>query len=236
LSKFPLYILLILIYLGLTKQFAPAQRGVIYVQNEQIFNELFHGSPLTLILKNMYTKGIIIKSHFHRYRVVQAFQAPREITVRVSKDFYQKNEVNLGMSLFRRFQKSGVQVSHSFPSPPGTLFIGNTAYGYWRKDRKQNEIQWKFYRAYKHFPTLLGWSDYRPSKKFYRKLSNYTKNQNTFYGDETIFGTEGSITKKVYSNYLRKEARDPKVVLRKVFENLMSLNIPRTGTVDNFVF
>ena len=70
--------------------------------------------------------------------------------------------------------------------PPGTLFIGDLAYGKWQKNQKREKI-WVFRRSYSHFPELLGWGNFKPNEKFYLKLVESQKKMKTFYGENNEF-------------------------------------------------
>src|SRR5690606_1262121 len=128
-NRLSLFTLLVLVYLGLSKSFAPSERSTPYLVNEQVFSSFFLGAPLTVILTDRLQTGFLIKTYFLELRVVQGFKLPETILIRTSHDFWKKNEKNLGMSIFRRDETSSR--SSTIPQPPGAIFIGDPAYGHW---------------------------------------------------------------------------------------------------------
>lgn len=189
-NKISIYILLILIYLGLSKSFAPLEKGTVYIPNERVFFDIFENSPISVILKENLETGFMIKSYYQKYLIVHSFKQPENITIRTTKEFWKKNQNNIGMSLFRRGD-TPASLS-SIPAPPGTLLIGDLSYGRW-KTYKSGESYWEFYRAYKRFPLLYNWGDFKASRKFYLTLKNHIENNKIFYGLNSEFGTNGKI-------------------------------------------
>ena len=194
-NRLSLFTLLVLVYLGLSKSFAPAERSTPYLVNEQVFASFFQGAPLTVVLTDRLQTGFLIKTYFMQFRVIQGFKLPETILVRVSHDFWKKNENNLGMSLFRRDE--GNTKTSVVPQPAGAIFIGDPAYGHW-EDATSGEREWHFYNAYKYFPEYLGWGTYRPTETLWKALKLYDSNDETFYGDRNQFGTKGIVTKDIF--------------------------------------
>lgn len=196
-SKASLYILLILIFLGLSKGFYPTSKGKPYVHNEFNFPNLIEGGPITLILEDTFEAGFLMKTYFQRYKLIHGFKLPETLIVRASKEFYLKNKKNIGMSLFRR--KNSTKTLGLTPMPPGILYIGDPTYGSWRYANSGQRF-WRFHRAYRHYPELFKWGEWKPSFKFYTKAKIYERNESAFYGLNNEFGTSGSVTKTTYSN------------------------------------
>src|SRR5690606_31531247 len=119
-NRLSLFTLLVLVYLGLSKSFAPAERSTPYLVNEQVFSSFFAGAPISVILTDRLQTGFLIKTYFLELRIVQGFKLPETMLVRTSYDFWNKNEINLGMSIFRRDEKDGR--TSSIPQPPGAIF------------------------------------------------------------------------------------------------------------------
>ncbi len=195
-NKFSLYVLLILLYLGISKSFSPSEKKTIFIPNANAFSNIFQGSPISVILENQFSTGALIKTYHHRYQVVHAFKAPQRINVRVSREFYQRNTANIGMSLFRRFESEETSI---VPLPPGSIYIGSPAYGTWRTSRSGDKV-WRFHRTYKGFPQQFHWFDFVPTYEFYRRMIVFEKSGSPFYGLNNEFGTDGSITLKYYKN------------------------------------
>lgn len=186
-----IYTLLVLVFLGLSKSFSKAERSTPFIKNERDFASIFTDSPISVIFYDSMQAGLIIKTNFHRYRVVHAFKKPMLTTVRVSDSFYEKTKPYLGLTLFSRDDDAG-EISVT-PLPPGGLFIGNTAYGHWHMDDSGERI-WEFHRAYRHFYDLFGWGDFRPSIDFYERMKLSNLSGEPFMGVHGEFGTEGSIS------------------------------------------
>lgn len=210
-NKISLYVLLILIFLGLSKSFSPSEQRTPYLANEQVYSDFFQGSPLSVILLDSFQTGFLIKTYFHKYKIVHGFKVPEEVVVRTSKKYWTKNLANKGLSLFRRKElnyekrieelkknkyQSEISQSHeesNLPMPPGFIYLGDRAYGRWRLENSGRKV-WSFHRAYRHFPKLFNWGTFRPSYDFYERGKIYVNQEKPFYGLNQEFGTNGSIT------------------------------------------
>ncbi len=190
-NKISLYVLLILIYLGISKSFSPSEKKTLYLANEKYYASLFRGAPISVVLKEYFSAGFLIKTYYHRYIIIHAFKSPEEIVIRTSKEFWEQNLRNKGMSLFRRGEREFK--TSSIPMPPGSLFIGDPAYGTWDITKYGAKV-WKFHRTYKNFPTLFGWGEFRPTLDFYQRMKIFQSDSKPYYGPESEFGTDGSIT------------------------------------------
>ena len=185
-NKISLYILLILVFLGLSKSFSPNHKNIKFLKNKDSFSSLENEAPISLILMESFTRGTFIKSYLQKYRLIHGFK-PKEtkiITFRTTKNFWLKSKELTGMSLFRRENK--LSSGSSLPMPPGTLFVGDLAYGNWQKTQKGSKV-WVFRRSYSHFPDLLGWGNFKPSEKFYLKVLDSKKRMKVFYGENNEF-------------------------------------------------
>ena len=216
-NRISIYVLLILIFLGLSKSFAPSERKTHYIINERVFANFFPGSPISLILIDSFHIGFIIKTYFQTYKVIHGFKIPEKVTVRTSSDFWKKNLKNIGMSLFRR---EGDNES-SLPLPPGSLYVGNFVYGSWRFLDSGKKI-WQFHRAYRHFPKLFGWGKFKPDFLYFEKLKIYQENNSPFYGNKNEFGMEGSVTKKNILSKVKKKEKTRKS-FREYFKKFIHL-------------
>lgn len=202
-NKFSFYILLILIFLGISKSFSPSEKRTIHLENEKVYVNIFHESPMTLILLESFSVGFIIKTYYQRYKIVHAFKTPEQIILRTSKSFWEKNLKNHGMSLFSRDERNN---TFTTPMPPGAIFIGDPAYGTWELT-DYGAKAWVFHRTYKNFPTLLGWGDFDPTQDFYQKMKLYESDRKAFYGLNDEFGTNGTISK----NFLEYHFEEDKI-------------------------
>lgn len=215
-NKISIFVLLILVYLGISKSFSPSEKRTAYLSNELVFNNYFTGEPVSVILLDSLSSGFLIKTYHHKYKIVHAFKIPEIITVRTSKKFWNENLENHGMSLFRR--KERTLETSTVIMPPGALFLGDPAYGTWELTNYGSKV-WKFHRTYKNFPQIFGWGEFKPDLDFYQRMKIYQSNEKPFYGPKNEFGTQGTtrIKKKIK---IQKQRVLPKVstILKEYFQ------------------
>jgi hypothetical protein len=204
-NKFSIYILLILIFLGISRSFSPSAQGTKYIINEKVYSNFFEGAPLSLILLDSFQTGFLIKTYYQKYKVVHAFKRPSVVIVRTSYDFWEKNKPNRGMSLFRRNERNNIE--NNIVLPPGSLYIGDLGFGHWEWG-DSGEKFWIFHRAYRHFPKMFGWGEYVPTQDFYKLMKSSLSEEKPFYGIGNEFGTDGPITKKNYYTSINESPKD----------------------------
>lgn len=213
LNKVVLYILVMLIYLGLSKSFSPSEFGISYILNEKSLSELVKGAPVTTILVDMHSTGFLIKTYYHKYKIVYGFQSVDEIIVRTSSQFAEKHKDNIGMSIFRRYEED-LREEHT-PLPPGALFVGNKSFGDWVPLPSGIRV-WRFYRAYRNIPSFLGIKGYEFTYDTYQKMQLHRSQNKAFYGPENEFGTKGSWTQKRFPRYFARQ-KPEKINFKKFF-------------------
>ncbi|MCO4792428.1 MAG: hypothetical protein KC493_01855 [Bacteriovoracaceae bacterium] len=196
-NKISLYVLLILIYLGLSKSFSPSEQRIPYIINEKVYANFFRGTPLSVMLIDSFQTGFLIKTYFQKYKVFHGFKSPEIVTVRTSPEFWNRNLKNLGLSLFRRYD--GPNNTSTTPLPPGSLYIGNLAFGSWHYKNSGKKV-WRFHRAYRHFPKIFAWREFNPSFEFFERMKIHIQHQQPFYGLENEFGEKGSVTSLTFNN------------------------------------
>lgn len=217
-NRFSLYIFLILIFLGLSKNFSPSVVKIYQMKNIAIFGETFKEDNFSILLLDTFKTGFMIKTYFLKLKIAYPFKPSEVITVRTSYDLFTYYKQFLGMSLYRIGEN--MQDQDSTPMPPGTLFVGNPAYGRW-KLHDSGERYWKFHRAYQRFPNLFFWGDFRPSFSFYKSTKASLKNNIPYFGDQNQFGIDGSITKKAL-NTEDEQASYIKIKLKKYIKKYIS--------------
>lgn len=195
-NKISLYFLLILIYLGLSKSFAPSEQATPYIPSEHAIQHYFPGAPVSVILTDAFKTGFIIHTYFHRYTVIHVFKPPEEVYVRTSESFWSKHLDYIGMSILRRDEKTN-QASLT-PLPPGLIFVGDPAYGAWEYHNSGQKV-WQFHNAYQSFPELLGWEDFLMTEEVLNAALIHLKNDKPYFGPAKEFGSDGKITQKVYN-------------------------------------
>lgn len=225
LNKLSIYLIIMLLYLGISKSFSPSEFGISYILNDNSLAKIVQGAPVSVVLVDMHKTGFLINTHYHKYKIIYGFQAVEEIVVRTSSKFAQQHSNNLGLSIFRRYEND---LKEDFtPLPPGSIFIGDRSFGRWVKDNSGESV-WKFYRPYRNIPVQLGWDDYIPTLKDANQINNYALSKKPFYGPNNEFGTDGSVSKKVYSNYFGRQkpkSIDFKKVISDYFkENFKGIN------------
>jgi hypothetical protein len=198
LGKISVYILLILIYLGLAKSFYPAEQAVKSVQGIEDFAHQIQDAPVTVILIDYFKTGFIIKTYFQKYMVVPIYRPAEALLVRTNRDFWNQNKDYLGMSVFSRYEKDQFEVN--FPTPPGSIFIGESTLGQWIR-QENGEKKWSFHRPYRDtLPEVLGWGEFTPDYRFYENSKLYLGQQKIFWGLNNEFGTNGTMTSKLLSH------------------------------------
>lgn len=194
-NKLSLYTLLILLFLGLSKNFSPSEQKTPLIPNEKVLGHYFVGAPLSVVLTETFQIGFLIKTYFMRLKVVHGFKSPEEIIVRTSKKFWEHNQKNIGMSLFRRYENK--QEESTVPLPPGSLYVGNLSFGRWGYANSGEKV-WKFHKPYQHYSKIFRWLEFVPNFEFFTKMNIHLKNDQPFYGLKDEFGAEGNITKKAF--------------------------------------
>lgn len=213
------YVLLILIYLGIAKGLAPSEFGIDYIRTNRDLSRLIPGAPVTTILIDTHSTGFIIKTYYQKYRVIYGFQTVEELIVKTSSKFAKSSKALIGLSLFRRDSQ---KTENFTPIPPGSLYIGNKEYGFW-KYQKEDKRTWKFYRVYRNLPKFFGWDDFKPSQQFYAELKQALKEDKPFIAQEYGFGPEGVKTRKSFPDYF-KNTSDNKVSFKQLLRNYIKTN------------
>ncbi len=153
----------------------------------------------SIILEDMNEKGTFFKSYYQKYRIVQGERAWTTDWIEVPKDYYQRNENFLGMTLLSK--KEG-QYNTSV-GPPGYNYVGDKQYGKWERDSSGNSF-WAFYGQYALISHLLGGSRiYRTDYNTYR---DYRRQGRPYYGRNKQYGTSGRLTKSQKPNFYSRRA------------------------------
>ncbi|MDH5414010.1 MAG: hypothetical protein OEW87_07725 [Flavobacteriaceae bacterium] len=219
-NKFITYGILLLIYLGLSKSLSPNEFGIKYIQNEQALAELISGSTISVVLTDIHSTGFIIKTFYHKYKIIYGFQSYEELIIRTSRGFTNQLKPYLGMSVFRRYREDNKE---SFtPLPPGSIFIGDKSFGNWQS-KGPNKKVWRFFRVYRQIPTFLGWKSYIPSLKEYNEITKHEKSKKPYHGSNHEFGIKGVITQTSFPKYFERKKPDH-INFKSFFKNLFKEN------------
>ena len=203
-NKFVIYIFIVLIYLGLSKNFSPSEYGVAYIQNFEQLSAHIPGAPVTAILTDYHTSGFLIKTHYLKLKIVKGFESVDELILRTPSDFAEQNIRYIGLSIFRRFERD--QIEDTTPLPPGSIFLNDREFGVWRNG-PSGDKEWRFYRAYRNLPLYLGWGKYRPSYQFHEKAQVHIGQHKPFFGLYDNFGPEGELTRKNFPAYFQRKPK-----------------------------
>lgn len=199
-NKIIIYMTLIIIYLGLSKALSPAGLNVKYVFNNNSLSEITNDKPVSVVLIDTHSTGFAIKTHYHKYRVVYGFRSYQEMIVKVSSAFKEKHEKHIGASIFRKDQNGKKSFEILIP---GSIFIGDQVFGRWVTKKDDTRI-WKFSRVYRHLSDFLGWDSYIPNYSDYQQIQLALNQNSNYFGRNKEFGTNGSISKKSFSNYYKR--------------------------------
>lgn len=205
-NNLSLYILLILLFLGLSKSFSPSEQKIPSILNEFYYENFFVDAPISVILTDSFQTGFLIKTYFQKYKIVHGFKPSEVLIVKTSQTFWERNLKNLGMSLFRRSEKD--MKASTLPLPPGSVYLGDPAYGTFEPSPSGIDV-WTFYRGYRHFPKLFEWGTWRPSEEFVKKMNISISQSVPFYGLNGEFGENGSVTKLFFKNSYDKTPKAP---------------------------
>ncbi len=219
-NRFSLYVLLILVFLSLSKWFAPSEKQTPYLVDESTLSQIFPQGPVSVLLIENFQAGLLFKTYYLKLKVVEPFGFPETIVVRTHELFWSKIQEYKGMSIFRKegqkAEEEAVFESH-IPLPPGVLYVGNPSYGSWIGPETQDRI-WKFHRPYRNFPDFFHWGKFRPSFTFYKTTQTHQKNKQPFFGLYNEFGKNGVVTQsQIPSNpeILKKENIDLREHIKK---------------------
>ncbi|MCB9092817.1 MAG: hypothetical protein H6621_04150 [Halobacteriovoraceae bacterium] len=193
------YISFVAIYLAMSKSFGPDNTGIEYIRRAKDLSSLIYKAPATAILTQNFTKGYLIKTYYQKYKIIYGFQPSREVVVRTKRSFAEYTKKYVGMSLFRIDSNGSINTT---PMPPGSLYIGNRQFGKWTFEH--GEYSWKFYGAYKNFPKHFGWGEFKPTKTFYKAITENLEKGLPFTGLNHEFGQGGEITEKYIPSDTRR--------------------------------
>lgn len=200
-NKLIFYGILLLLYLGLSKSFSPSEYGISYVNSPGGLEPLVKGAPVSVILTDVHSTGFLIKTFYHKYKIVYGYQSYEELIVKTSELFSNQHKKFLGMSIFRRDRQG---FASSTPLPPGSVFIGDKNLGKWVK-HPSGERHWKFFGAYKNLNSYLGWNNFEPTIKLKNKIQVHLEQGKPFFGENQEFGINGKLTQEAFSSFFRRD-------------------------------
>ena len=84
-NKIIVYCILLLFYLGLSKSLSPSEFGINYINSDSLLSQIVPGKPVSVILTDIHSTGFLIKTFYHKYKIVYGFQSYEELIVRTSR-------------------------------------------------------------------------------------------------------------------------------------------------------
>jgi hypothetical protein len=194
----PLYFLLVFIYLILSNSLSPEAQKMPQLRRIEDLQNMPVAEPYSMILIDQYQVGFFVHTYFQKYRIISPFQGIEEITFQTSKDFWETTRPFLGMAIvgaqIQRKVMNNKSIERIIATPPGSLFIGDHAYGFWNRKNEKVEPEWEFHRRYQYFTYAFHWGTFRPTPSFYKQMKEHLSASKTFFGTNNEFGLGGTIT------------------------------------------
>lgn len=155
------------------------------------------------------------REYLHKYLIVSqedSSSTPNERYsdwVPVEKDFFAKNQDNLGMELVSK--KEGETV-HKGVSPPGWgSYVGNEKYGRWETNSSGQSF-WSFYGRYAFMRSMFGMTTRPIYRSYYSSYySGYYGTGRAYYGPSvggsSYYGTNSTYTQKSRPDFFERRKR-----------------------------
>ncbi len=172
--------------------------------------ELSDEKEFSVIIEDMDVDGTFFKTYKHKYKVIRvADSIPTESTSdwkEVEKEFFWKNEGNLGMVVLEKGPDGSLS---KVAVPPGYRYVGDSKYGEWRTHNGSSF--WSFYGRYMFMSQMFGMMNrpvYRSDYNTYRGGGYYGKR--SYYGPKegkySKYGTNSAQTKKSRPSFFSRRA------------------------------
>lgn len=180
---------------------SPLDNFIVEFANEQ---------PFSVIIADMDVDGSFFKTYKHKYKIIrEKDEVPYETLtewIEVDKDFFWRNEGNLGMSVLEKNKEGKIS---KVAAPPGYQYVGNSRYGEWRTHNGNSF--WAFYGQYMFMSQMFGMINrpiYRRDYDTYYSGGYYGRRN--YYGPKvgktTKYGTNSPQTKKSNPNFFQRRA------------------------------
>ena len=194
---------------------SPLDNYIIQFSDEKEFS---------VILQDMDVEGTFFKTHKHKYKVIRVKDSmPYEETsdwVEVEKNFFWKNENNLGMTIL---QKNGEGKISKVAAPPGYNYVGNSRYGEWRSNGSGGSF-WAFYGQYMFMSHMFGMM----SRPVYRREYNSYMGGG-YYGSRNYYGPRSGSSYKYGTNSPQTRKARPNFFSRRASRSGWSSSRSRSG-------
>ncbi len=202
--RLSLYVLLILVFLTLSRWPTLAEKKIPFLFDQRAFSHIFERGPVSVMLLDCFRSGLLFKTYYFKLKIVRPLGLPETLLARTNRPFWNKMQSYKGMSVFRKKNWQPTQsssVESSTPLPPGALYIGDPGYGNWVEGPNGSKV-WAFHKSYRNFPDFFHWGDFRPNLAFYQAMQVHQKNKRPFFGPGNEFGQNGTITQSQMKSVL----------------------------------
>lgn len=153
--------------------------------------------------------------YLHKYLIVSQEKSDSEPEQRysdwvpVEKDYFTKNEGNLGMELASK--KEGGTVNRGVSPPGWGSYVGNEKYGKWERN-SSGETFWSFYGKYAFMRSMFGMTTRPIYRNYYDTYySGYYGSSRAYYGPSVsgsnYYGTNSSYTQKSRPDFFERRQR-----------------------------
>lgn len=179
---------------------APVDDLIRDMSNEPVFS---------IILHDMDVDGTFAKVYKHQYRIITNKDSlPVESVtewMEVSKDYFWKNEDNMGMEIASKTEDGKI---NKVASPPGyNNYVGNQRYGYWHNSNGNSF--WTFYGQYAFMSHMLSMTNRPVYQRDYRDYRGGYYGSKPYYGGSSTapkYGTNSAHNRKANPNFFERRA------------------------------
>lgn len=167
---------------------------------DEMIRDMEKATTFSIILYDMDVSGTFFKDYMHKYKIVKEVNGNVEQNttgwVEVSKDFFFKNENNMGMEIAAKNAEGKIT---KVPSPPGySNYVGNSRYGQW--NNSGGTSFWVFYGQYAMMRSLFNMGSYPAYRDSWDNYNTSYRDRRPYYGKKTTsgtrFGTNSAYNKK----------------------------------------
>ncbi|MBI9069994.1 MAG: hypothetical protein JEY94_00250 [Melioribacteraceae bacterium] len=167
---------------------------------DEMIRDMGNATTFSIILYDMDESGTFFKNYKHKYRIIKEINEviDEKMTdwVEVSKDFFYKNENNMGMEIASKGQDGKIS---KVASPPGySNYVGNSRYGQW--NNSGGTSFWVFYGQYAMMRSLFNMGSYPAYRNSWNNYNTSYRGRTPYYGTKTAsgsrFGTSSAYNKK----------------------------------------
>ncbi len=134
--------------------------------------------------------------YFHKYILETNGETSETDWEKVTPSFFEQNINNLGMAILSK--PYGEFEPDTMAAPPGIAYVGNPAYGEWKKG-ENGENFWSWYGRYAFFSNLFFFPPYHYYYGNWNRWHSGYRHQRPYYGTnksgKQMFGTQGSMVK-----------------------------------------